>query len=155
MLHRVRTADWRRVQAVDLDGVFLCTRAALGVMVPRGRGKIVNVASMYGLHGSRVAPIAGYAAAKGAVVNLTRELALQYAALGIPVDALCPGFVRTGLSGGVYDDPAFVERLEAEVPMGRIAEPPELRGALLLLASAASDYMTGHALVLDGGVSAG
>jgi NAD(P)-dependent dehydrogenase (short-subunit alcohol dehydrogenase family) len=110
---------------------------------------------MYGLHGSRVAPIAGYAAAKGAVVNLTRELALQYAALGIPVDALCPGFVRTGLSGGGYDDPAFVERLEAEVPMGRIAEPPELRGALLLLASAASDYMTGHALVLDGGVSAG
>ena len=154
-LHRVRTDDWRRVLSVDLDGVFLCMRAALGVMVPRRQGKIINVASMYGLHGSRIAPIAGYSAAKGAVVNLTREVGLQYAALGIQVNALCPGFVRTGLSGGVYDDPVFVERLEAEVPMGRIAEPGELRGALLFLASAASDYMTGQALVIDGGVGAG
>lgn len=154
-LHRVRAEHWRRVLAVDLDGVFLCTSAALGVMVPRGQGKVVNVASMYGLHGSRIAPIAGYAAAKGAVVNLTREAGLQYAALGIQVNALCPGFVRTGLSGGVYDDPAFVARLESEVPMRRIAEPREMCGALLLLCSAASDYMTGQVLVVDGGVGAG
>ncbi|HVW43576.1 MAG TPA: SDR family oxidoreductase [Amycolatopsis sp.] len=154
-LHRVRTRDWRRVLDVDLDGVFLCCRAALRVMVHRGAGKIVNVASMFGLAGARVAAIPGYAPAKGAVVNLTRELGLQYAGAGIQVNALCPGFVRTGLSSGVYEDPEFRERLAATVPMGRVAEPRELRGALLMLASAASDYMTGQMLVIDGGCTAG
>ncbi|HEX4251980.1 MAG TPA: SDR family NAD(P)-dependent oxidoreductase, partial [Pseudonocardia sp.] len=100
--HRVHVEDWRRVLAVDLDGVFFCCRSALAVMVRQGGGKIVNVASMYGLAGgARLAPIPGYAAAKGGVVNLTRELGLEYAALGIQVNALCPGFVATGLSGGV------------------------------------------------------
>jgi NAD(P)-dependent dehydrogenase (short-subunit alcohol dehydrogenase family) len=150
-LHRVRTEHWRQVVAVDLDGVFLCSRAALAVMVERGHGKIVNVASMFGLTGARISPIPAYSAAKGAVVNLTRELGLQYATAGIQINALCPGFVRTGLSGGVYEDPDFLARLEAQVPMGRIAEPVELRGPLLLLASAASDYMTGQVLVVDGG----
>jgi NAD(P)-dependent dehydrogenase (short-subunit alcohol dehydrogenase family) len=154
-LHRVRAEHWRQVMAVDLDGVFLCSRAALALMVERGHGKIVNVASMFGLTGARISPIPAYSAAKGAVVNLTRELGLQYATAGIQVNALCPGFVRTGLSGGVYDDPAFLARLEAQVPMGRIAEPAELRGPLLLLASAASDYMTGQVLVVDGGCTAG
>ncbi|WP_181779997.1 SDR family NAD(P)-dependent oxidoreductase [Pseudonocardia pini] len=154
-LHRVRTEHWRRVLAVDLDGVFLCSRAALAVMVEQGSGKIVNVASMFGLSGARISPIPAYSAAKGAVVNLTRELGLQYAAAGIQVNALCPGFVRTGLSGGVYENPEFLARLQAQVPMGRIAEPAELRGALLLLSSAASDYMTGQTLVVDGGCTAG
>lgn len=153
-VHRMRVQDWRQVLAVDLDGVFLCMRAALAVMTEQRRGKIVNIASVYGLRGSGTAPIAGYAAAKGAVVNLTREVALQYAASGIQVNALCPGFVRTDLSGGVYRDPTFVARLEAQVPMGRIAEPSELRGALLLLASGASDYMTGQTVVVDGGLTA-
>lgn len=154
-LHRVRTADWQRVLDVDLGGVFLCSRAALRIMVERRAGKIVNVASMFGLSGARISPIPAYSAAKGAVVNLTRELGLQYAATGIQVNALCPGFVRTGLSGGVYADPAFLARLQAQVPMGRIAEPAELTGAMLLLSSGASDYMTGQTLVIDGGCSAG
>ncbi|MFR9800862.1 SDR family NAD(P)-dependent oxidoreductase [Pseudonocardia sp. RS010] len=154
-LHRVRTEDWRRVLDVDLDGVFLCSRAALRTMVDKGSGKIVNVASMFGLTGARVSPIPAYSAAKGAVVNLTRELGLQYAAKGIQVNALCPGFVRTGLSGGVYEDRDFLARVSATVPMGRIAEPAELRGALLMLASSASDYMTGQTLVVDGGCTAG
>jgi NAD(P)-dependent dehydrogenase (short-subunit alcohol dehydrogenase family) len=154
-LHRVRMEHWRRVLAVDLDGVFLCSRAALQVMHAQGSGKIVNIASMFGLAGARIAPIPAYSAAKGAVVNLTRELGLQYAGSGIQVNALCPGFVRTGLSGGVYDDPEFLARLRAQVPMGRVAEPAELRGALLMLASAASDYMTGQTLVVDGGCTAG
>jgi NAD(P)-dependent dehydrogenase (short-subunit alcohol dehydrogenase family) len=99
--------------------------------------------------------VPGYAAAKGGVVNLTRELGLAYAAANIQVNALCPGYVRTGLSGGVLHDPAFVEQLEAITPMGRIAEPGDLRGALLFLASATSDFMTGQTLVLDGGCLAG
>ncbi|HEY2204306.1 MAG TPA: SDR family oxidoreductase [Pseudonocardia sp.] len=154
--HQVRLEDWRRVMSVDLDGVFLCCRAALPVMLDRGAGKIVNVASMYGLAGGgRVAPVPGYATAKGGVVNLTRELGLEYAASGIQVNALCPGYVSTGLSGGVLRDPEFVERLNAVTPMGRIAQPADLRGALLFLASAASDFMTGQTLVLDGGCLAG
>lgn len=154
-LHRVRTADWQRVLDVDLGGVFLCSRAALRIMAERRAGKIVNVASMFGLTGARISPIPAYSAAKGAVVNLTRELGLQYASSGIQVNALCPGFVRTGLSGGVYSDPDFLARLTAQVPMGRIAEPAELAGALLLLSTAASDYMTGQTLVIDGGCNAG
>lgn len=154
-VHRVRTEHWQRVLRVDLDGVFHCCRAVLGHMADRGSGKVVNVASMYGLRGSSVAPLPAYAAAKGAVVNLTRELALEYARSGVQVNALCPGFVRTGLAGNAYSSPEFVARLEAAVPAGRVAEPAELRGALLLLSSAASDYMTGQTLVVDGGVSAG
>jgi NAD(P)-dependent dehydrogenase (short-subunit alcohol dehydrogenase family) len=154
-LHRVRTEHWRRVLAVDLDGVFLCSRAALRTMSERGSGKIVNVASMFGLAGARIAPIPAYSAAKGAVVNLTRELGLQYASSGVQVNALCPGFVRTGLSGGVYEDPEFIARISTTVPMGRVAEPDEFRGPLLMLASKASDYMTGQVLVVDGGCTAG
>ncbi|GAC1593670.1 MAG: 3-oxoacyl-ACP reductase FabG [Acidimicrobiales bacterium] len=153
-LHRVRTDDWRRVLAVDLDGAFYCSRAVLGHMAERGSGKVVNIASMYGLQGSALSAISAYSAAKGAIVNLSREMALQYAPYGVQVNALCPGFVRTGLAGGVYDDPEFLTRLVATVPAGRIAEPAELRGALLLLCSAASDYITGQTLVVDGGVSA-
>ena len=154
--HETTVEDWRRVLSVDLDGVFLCCRAALPVMLERGAGKIVNVASMFGLAGGgRVRPVPGYAAAKGAVVNLTRELGLEYATDDIQVNALCPGYVSTGLSGGVLRDPAVVERLSAATPMGRIAQPADLRGALLFLASTASDFMTGQTLVLDGGYLAG
>jgi NAD(P)-dependent dehydrogenase (short-subunit alcohol dehydrogenase family) len=154
-LHRVRTDDWRRVLDVDLGGVFFCSRAALRLMVTQGHGKIVNIASMFGMTGARIAPIPAYAPAKGAVVNLTRELGLQYATAGIQVNALCPGFVRTGLSNGVYHDDAFLARLSGMVPMGRIAAPVEMTGALLLLASSASDYMTGQTIVVDGGCTAG
>ncbi|MGB3324224.1 MAG: SDR family oxidoreductase [Mycolicibacterium fortuitum] len=154
-LHRVKPDHWRRVLAVDLDGVFLCSRAILGHMAANRYGKVINVASMYGLHGSKGTPMPAYTAAKAAVVNLTRECALQYATHNIQINALCPGFVRTGLAGGVYDDPSFVAALKAQVPMGRIAEAHEFSGAILMLASRASDYMTGQTLVLDGGVSAG
>jgi NAD(P)-dependent dehydrogenase (short-subunit alcohol dehydrogenase family) len=154
-LHRVRTEDWRKVFAVNLDGTFLCSRAVLGHMVTRQSGKIINVASMFGLMGARISAIPAYAPSKGAVVNLTRELALQYAANGIQVNALCPGYVRTGLSDGIYENPTVVETLNASVPMGRIAEVAELRGGLLMLASSASDYMTGQTLVIDGGCNAG
>ncbi|QVI27338.1 SDR family oxidoreductase [Mycolicibacterium neoaurum] len=154
-MHRVRVEHWRSVIDVDLNGVFLCSRAVLGHMAERKSGKVINIASMYGLQGAVVTPMPAYTAAKGAVVNLTRECALQYAAYNVQVNALCPGYVRTGLAGGVYSDPAFVSKLTAQVPMGRIAEAHELDGAILMLASAASDYMTGQTLVLDGGVSAG
>jgi NAD(P)-dependent dehydrogenase (short-subunit alcohol dehydrogenase family) len=151
-LHEYETEDWLRVIDVDLHGVFYCAREALKVMVDQGAGKIINVASIWGLAGaSSVMPIPAYNTAKGAVVNLTRELGLQYAADNIQVNALCPGFYRTGISGGAYDDLEFVAALTDFTPMGRIAEASEIRGPALFLASAASNYMTGQTLVVDGG----
>lgn len=154
-VHEFSSADWHQVIDVDLHGVFYSAKAALKVMVPQGNGKIVNIASMWGVTGpSSVFPIPAYAAAKGAVVNLTRELGLEYATAGIQVNALCPGFYRTRLAGGAYDDPGFVEAITAFTPMGRVAEAAEIRGPALFLASAASDYMTGQLLIVDGGCTA-
>ena len=151
-LHEYETGDWHQVIDVDLHGVFYCAREALKLMVAQGHGKVINVASIWGLAGaSSIMPIPAYNTAKGAVVNLTRELGLQYAADGIQVNALCPGFYRTGISDGAYDDPEFVAALTEFTPMGRIAEASEIRGPALFLASAASDYMTGQTLVVDGG----
>jgi NAD(P)-dependent dehydrogenase (short-subunit alcohol dehydrogenase family) len=107
---------------------------------------------MWGLAGSSsLFPALAYNAAKGAVVNLTRELGLEYARQGIQVNALCPGFYQTSLSRGAIDDPRVRAAITAFIPMGRIAEAAEIKGPALFLASAASDYMTGQTLVTDGG----
>jgi NAD(P)-dependent dehydrogenase (short-subunit alcohol dehydrogenase family) len=154
-VHESSTADWRHVIDVNLNGVFYCSHEALKVMVAQGSGKIINIASMWGTVGSSsVFPLPAYTATKGAVVNLTREMGLQYAASGIQVNALCPGFYRTRLAGGAYDDPAFVEAITAFTPMGRIADAEEIRGPALFLASDASNFMTGQLLVADGGCTA-
>jgi NAD(P)-dependent dehydrogenase (short-subunit alcohol dehydrogenase family) len=149
-VHEFDLEGWHRVIDVDLNGVFYCARETLRVMVGQGSGKIINIASMWGLAGgSSVFPVPAYNAAKGAVVNLTRELGLEYATRGIQVNALCPGFYRTKL--GPYDDPDFVAAITAFTPMGRVAEAREIRGPALFLASPASDFMTGQTLVVDGG----
>jgi gluconate 5-dehydrogenase len=150
LLHEYVTANWNKVVAVNLQGVFFCARAALRVMVRQGSGKVVNTASMWGLAGSSsVFPLPAYNATKGAVVNLTRELALQYAEKNIQVNAICPGFFRTQL--GPYDDNEFVEAITNFTPMKRIAAPEEIKGTALYLASSASDFVTGAMLVIDGG----
>lgn len=150
LLHEYPTANWEKVVAVNLHGVFYCARAALRIMVKQGSGKIINTASMWGLAGSSsVFPLPAYNATKGAVVNLTRELALQYAERNIQVNAICPGFFRTRL--GPFDDNAFVEAITNWTPMKRIAEPDEIKGTALYLASAASNFVTGTTLVIDGG----
>jgi len=149
-LHEYRTSDWRKVVSVNLDGQFYCARAALSRMVRAGSGKVINIASMWGLAGpSSVFPLPAYAATKGAIVNLTRELALEYAAQGICVNAICPGFFRTKL--GPYDDAEFTAATTAFTPMGRIAAPDELKGTAIFLASAASDFITGALIPVDGG----
>ncbi|TCK26256.1 SDR family NAD(P)-dependent oxidoreductase [Pseudonocardia endophytica] len=154
-VHQFQTRDWHQVIDVDLHGVFYSAKHALEVMVAQGSGKIINIASMWGTTGSSsVFPIPAYSAAKGAVVNLTRELGLEYATAGIQVNALCPGFYRTRLAGGAYDDPDFVSAVTGFTPMGRVAEASEIRGPALFLASSASDYMTGQLLIVDGGCMA-
>ena len=123
-------------------------------MVEQGSGKVINIASVFGLAGSSgIFPVPAYNAAKGAVVNLTRELGLEYAPMGINVNAICPGFYRTDLGGG-SDDPEFVEAVETFVPLGRMARPEEYNGTILFLLSEASSYVTGSNLVADGGWTA-
>lgn len=152
-VHEFDLEGWHRVLDVDLNGVFYCAREVLPVMLGQGSGKIINIASMWGLAGgSSVFPVPAYNAAKGAVVNLTRELGLEYATRGIQVNALCPGFYRTRL--GAYDDPDFLAAVTGFTPMGRVAEASEIRGPALFLASPASDFMTGQTLVVDGGCMA-
>jgi NAD(P)-dependent dehydrogenase (short-subunit alcohol dehydrogenase family) len=154
-VHEYPTENWHQVIDVDLHGVYYCARECLKVMVGQGSGKIINIASIWGLAGaSSVFPIPAYNAAKGAVVNLTRELGLEYATQGIQVNAICPGFFRSRLAGGAYDDPDFVSAITEFTPMKRVAEASEIRGAAIFVASAASENMTGQMLVLDGGVLA-
>lgn len=153
-VHQFDTAHWHQVMNVDLHGVFYCSKAALKIMVAQGSGKIVNIASMWGLAGaSSIFPIPAYNAAKGAVVNLTRELGLEYAQQSIQINALCPGFFRTNIAGGDHGE-ELLQAMTAFTPMGRIAEPAEIRGPGLFLASSASDFMTGQTLVVDGGCMA-
>ena len=149
LLHDVQDADWTRVIDVNLNGVFLTCRAALGHMVAQGHGKVITVASMWGLAAPAGAfPRPAYAASKGAVVNLTREMALHYADKGIQINALCPGIFQTETRP--RDPTAAI----AYTPMGRLGRPREIKGATLFLASSASDFMTGQTLVIDGGVLA-
>lgn len=151
-LHESSFDDWQRVIDVNLNGVFLLCKEAVTHMVGNQSGKIITTASMWGLAGtSSVFPLSAYAATKGAVVNFTREIALQYAEDNIQINCLCPGFFRSRLAGGAYDDEEFVNKLTEFTPMKRIAEAQEIKGSALYLASAASSYTTGAVLLADGG----
>ena len=120
-------------------------------MLGRGSGVIVNVASVLGLVGSGQVPQAGYAASKGAVINLTRELAAQWARKGIRVNAIAPGWFESEMTGEMFDDPGSVKWMKGRTPMGRAGQPGELDGVLLFLASDASRFVTGQTVAVDGG----
>ncbi|MGD0230611.1 MAG: glucose 1-dehydrogenase [Syntrophorhabdales bacterium] len=155
LLHEFTTEAWNGVLAVDLQGVFYCAREALKIMVKQKSGKIINISSIFGLAGSaHLFPVPAYNTAKGAVANLTRELGLEYAPLGINVNAICPGFFLTNIGGGNSYDPEFDKMVSGFTPMGRQAQAEELKGAAIFLASAASNFMCGHLLVVDGGAMA-
>ena len=154
----VRTADypvdvWDTVIDVNLTGVWRCMRHQIPVMVAAGRGTIVNVASVAGLNG--FPRHSAYAASKHGVVGLTRTAALEYGRKGIRINALCPGFTRTPMVQGMLDAGLPESELTARVPLGRLGTAAEMADTVLYLCSAASAFMVGHALAIDGGLSAG
>ena len=144
---------WERVMAVNLRGVWLCCRAAVPAMVAGGGGSIVNVASFVALMGAATAQVA-YTASKGGVLSFTRELAVEYARQNIRANALCPGPIETPLLAELLADPDRRRRRLVHIPMGRLGRPEEVARAALFLASDESSFMTGSALVVDGGITA-
>jgi NAD(P)-dependent dehydrogenase (short-subunit alcohol dehydrogenase family) len=143
--------DFDRVIAVNLTGVFLCARTAARHMLRARRGAIVNIASIMGFSGGGLYPNISYQASKGAVVNLTRALAVEWAAGGIRVNAVAPTWVRTEFIAPLLNDPELMARIAAVTPLGRVAEPEEIVGAVLFLLSDAAAMVTGHTLPVDGG----
>lgn len=153
LLETVERSDWDKVLGVNLNGVLFTMKHAAAVMKRQGSGRIVLTSSTAGL---RPEPIAcyGYAASKAAILNLVRQAALELAPHGVLVNAICPGpFKGTRIGGGVTENPdEATERMWATtVPLGRMGEPEEFKGLVLLLASPASSFMTGAAYLIDGG----
>ena len=153
LLETVERADWEKVLRVNLDGVLFTMKHAAAVMKRQGSGRIVVTSSNAGL---RAEPEVcyGYVAAKAAILNLVRQAALELAPHGVHVNAICPGpFKGTRIGGGVTENPTpELEQMWAKtVPLGRMGDPEELKGLVLLLASPASSFMTGAAYLVDGG----
>jgi NAD(P)-dependent dehydrogenase (short-subunit alcohol dehydrogenase family) len=142
-------AEWEAVLATNLTAMFRLARAVAPGMIARGGGKIVNVGSMYGALG--VARHAAYCASKAGVDGLTRSLAVEWARHRIQVNCVAPGYMRTDISRAALAEPGTRERFLAKIPARRIGEPAEIGPLVVYLASAASDYMTGQTLYLDGG----
>jgi len=145
---------WQKVVDVNLTGTFLFSQAAGRAMIDQGGGKIVNIASVTGLVGSppEILDSVPYSATKGAILALTRDLAVKWARHGITVNAIAPGWFPTELTNAVLDRSG--DQLRESIPLRRFGSQDDLKGAIVFLASAASDYVTGQTLVVDGGHSA-
>jgi NAD(P)-dependent dehydrogenase (short-subunit alcohol dehydrogenase family) len=142
--------EWDRVMAVNVGGLFLCSRIAARVMKQHGGGVIINLASIMGFSGG-IYPNPAYQASKGAVVNLTRALALEWAADNIRVNAVAPTFVRTDLTTPIFSSAELTARVMQHTPLGRLPEPAEIAAAILYLCSPAARCITGTTLPVDSG----
>jgi NAD(P)-dependent dehydrogenase (short-subunit alcohol dehydrogenase family) len=145
-------ADWVKVREVNLDAVVRVAREAFELLRKSGNASLINVASIMGDHGMR--QLVAYSATKGAVVALTKGLAVELAPFGIRVNALCPGFVETALTARALRIPAFAKALVDKTPMRRFGRPEEIAAAAAFLASDDASFVTGAALVVDGGMTA-
>jgi len=145
---------WQRVQDVNTKGVFLCCKHGIPHLLERGGGSVINVASFVAILGAATSQIS-YTASKGAVLSMSRELAVQFARQGVRVNALCPGPVETPLLLAIFgDDPAAFARRQVHWPTGRLDKPREIVNAALFLASDEASFVNGAAFVVDGGLSA-
>jgi NAD(P)-dependent dehydrogenase (short-subunit alcohol dehydrogenase family) len=157
-IERYREEDWRRILAVDLDGVFLVSRPVVEHMKAIGAGRIVNISSVLGIVPARLQ--SGYIAAKAAVIALTRSMAIELAPYGILVNSVAPGSTLTEGTRKLFygEDGAYSDRAQSllsHIPLGRPAEPEEIASAVVYLAAPASSYVTGVVIPVDGGWSSG
>jgi NAD(P)-dependent dehydrogenase (short-subunit alcohol dehydrogenase family) len=153
-LANIQPDTWDRVLAVNLSGVMATLQAAARPMTAARRGRIVVTASIAGLRAETLVGYA-YSATKAAVINLVRHAAIELAPHAVTVNAIAPGPFVTNIAGGRMRDPAVRERFARTLPMQRVAEPDEIKGLALLLASPASSFITGTVIPIDGGATAG
>jgi 2-deoxy-D-gluconate 3-dehydrogenase len=142
-------ADWDDVLAANLTSVFRLCQCAGRHMLAQGSGKIVNIASLLSFQGGVTVP--SYAASKGGVAQLTKALANEWAAKGVQVNAIAPGYMETDNTEALRDDPARSRQILDRIPAGRWGSPQDVAGAAVFLASSASNYINGHVLAVDGG----
>ena len=146
--------EWDLTIETDLTSVFKMTRAFANIMKKKNYGRIINIASMYGLVGNDQIPTIAYHSSKGGVVNFTRAAAAELAKYNITVNCICPGYFYTELTTAVLDTPEFQEFANNHVPMKRYGKPGELNGAAIFLASKEASYITGAIIPVDGGYTA-
>lgn len=151
-LDEIDEADWQAVIDVNLTGVFQCSRFAIPVIREGPGGRIVNMASTLGLVGKPGG--VAYCASKGGIVNLTRQLAIEYAPDGVTVNAICPGVIDAGMAGERLEDDDYREKVSAQTPLSYLGTAADVAQAARYLASDAGRFVTGHALVVDGGWTA-
>lgn len=145
-------ADWATVRDVNIDGVVRLAREGFELLRRSGNASVINIASILGEHGMR--QLVAYSATKGALIALTKGLAVEWATFGIRVNAVCPGFVETALTARVLKVPAFAKALIDKTPMRRFGRPDEIAAAVVFLASEQASFITGATLAVDGGMTA-
>ncbi len=149
LLLRMSDEDWEKVLSINLRGAFFCTRAAVRYMLKQKNGKIVNMASIVGVIGN--AGQCNYSASKAGLIGLTKSAARELASRNISVNAIAPGYIGTAMTEKLSDDTR--QKVISGIPLGRIGEPQDVANAVLFLAGAGSNYITGHVLHVDGGMA--
>jgi NAD(P)-dependent dehydrogenase (short-subunit alcohol dehydrogenase family) len=144
--------SWDRILETNLKSIYLSMRYEITAMIASGGGTIVNTSSAAGLVGAPSA--ASYAASKHGVIGLTRSAALDYIRQGVRINAICPGATRTAMLSALMSDPKVAHQIRAAQPIGRLAEPHEIADAVLFLSSEEASFVVGHAMVVDGGLTA-
>ena len=152
-LEELPDEEWRKVLSLDLDGAFYCMKYFGQVMLEKGYGRVINIASILGKGGLKELPVIAYASAKGGVINMTRQAATEWAQKGVTVNALCPGFFASEANGPEAME-AMNEFIQVRTPMGRPGNEGELDSSIVFLAARESSYVTGTILTCDGGWTA-
>ena len=148
----VSEEHWDRILDVNLKGMFFFAQAVGRVMVPRRSGKIINMSSIQGVIAHKLR--SAYAASKGGVIAMTRQLAIEWAPYNVQVNSIAPSFFVTPMNKPLFDDKEFSAFIDSHTPLGRPGQPEELGGVVVFLASAASSFVTGHTILVDGGFTA-